>query len=80
MNKLVEAELKVLREKVIGSASSGGGLHSGQDDLGELFRLRKNGSILEGISAALLNQVVKECKSSNAIQFADREETDVKIA
>jgi inorganic pyrophosphatase len=35
---------------------------------------------MEGISAALLNQVVKECRSSNAIQFADREETDVKIA
>ena len=48
--------------------------------MGELFRLKKNGSIMEGISAALLNQVVKECKSSNAIQFADREETDVKIA
>lgn len=62
-NKQVEAELKVLREKVIGSASSGGGLQSAQDDLGELMRLKRNGSILEGISAALLNQVVKECKS-----------------
>ncbi len=79
-NRQFETELRVLREKVIGSAQSGGGLHSAQDDLGELLRLKKNGSILEGISSALLNQVVKECKSTNAIQFADREETDGKIA
>ena len=78
LNSLVEQELKVLREKVISSEQAGGSSTSSAD-LGELMRLKRNGSIMEGMSAALLNQVVKECQSMNSAQFADRSETDAKI-
>ena len=76
-NRQFETELRVLREKVIGSAQSGGGLHSAQDDLGELLRLKKNGSILEGISSALLNLFIflefvfnKRQNTSNLIRLS----------